>query len=56
MRGQYLFDLVLVSCVCAGTIVGQGFRACELVVGGGCGYDVSLAGDLASETCYWAGD
>ena len=43
--GPYFFDLVLVSFVGAGAVVGEGFGACELVVGGGGGDDVAVAGD-----------
>jgi len=55
MKSVYLFDLPLVACVCAGSIVGEGFRACEFMVGrGGCD-DVALGGDLTGEAGDGAG-
>lgn len=51
----YFFDLVPVPQVCAGGVVGEGFGACELVVGRGRGDDVALAGDLAGEAGDGAG-
>lgn len=55
--GADLFDLVLVSLIGASDVVGEGFRACEFVVGGGGGDYVAVAGYLAGEagdgTGYW---
>jgi hypothetical protein len=47
--------LPFVSGVCAGAVVGEGFGAGELVVGGGGCDDVALGGDLAGETGDGAG-
>ncbi len=51
----YLFDLVFVSFVGAGAVVGEGLRAGEFVVGGGCGDDKTVAGELAGEAGDGAG-
>lgn len=52
----YLCDLPLVALVRARTVVRQRLRAGELVVRGGRGDDVALAGDLAGEARDGAGD
>lgn len=39
---QLLLDLPGIACVGAGTVVGQRFRAGELVVAAGCGDDVTV--------------
>ena len=49
-------DFVLVALVGAGSVVGEGFRAGEFVVGGGRGDDVAVAGYLAGEAGNGAGD
>jgi hypothetical protein len=53
---ELLLDLPCVACVGAGAIVGECFRAGELVVAAGCGDDVAVGGDLAGETLDGAGD
>ena len=57
MGRDHLFDLVFVALVRTGSIVGEGFRACEFVVGGGGRDYVAVAGYLAGEagdgTGYW---
>jgi hypothetical protein len=51
-EGKYL---PVVSGICSGTVVGEGFGAGELVVGGGRRDDVALGGDLAGEAGDGAG-
>lgn len=55
-RVTHLFDFVFVSLVSAGSVVGEGFRACELVVGGWGGYYVAMSRYLTGETADGAGD
>ena len=52
----HLFDLVFVSLVGAGPVVGERFWACEFVVGGWGGYYVAMASYLTGETADGAGD
>lgn len=53
----YLGDLPLVAVVCVLGVVFQGLWACELVVAGRGGADVTLACDLSGKACdrarYW---
>ena len=49
IRSELLGDFPVVSFVCAGTIVGQGCWAGELMVGAWCGTYVAVGGDLAAE-------
>lgn len=55
--GHYFFNLVFVSLVCTGAVVGEGFGAGEFVVGGRGGDYVAVTGYLAGEagdgTGYW---
>ena len=51
----YLFDLVFVSFVGAGAVVGEGLRAGEFVVGGRGRDDKTVAGELAGEAGDGAG-
>lgn len=50
----YLFDLVVIACIGAWSIVCERFRSCEFVVAGGSGHDVAMAGDLPCESGDWA--
>ena len=52
----YFFDFVLVPFIGTRAVVGEGFRACEFVVGGGGGDYVAVAGYLAGEAGDGAGD
>ena len=51
----YLFDLVFISLVGTVPVIGEGFWACELVVGGWGGYYVAMASYLPGEAGHWAG-
>jgi hypothetical protein len=50
-----LLNFPRVTCVSTRTIVGESFRASELVVGAGSCDDVAVGGDLAGETLHRAG-
>ena len=56
--GHYFFNLVFVSLVRTGAVIGEGFGAGEFVVGGRGGDYVAVTGYLAGEagdgTGYWA--
>ena len=52
----HFFDFILVALVGTRPVVGEGFWACEFVVGGGGGDDVAVAGYLAGKAGDGAGD
>ncbi len=54
--GAYFFDFVFIPFVGTGPVVGEGFRACEFVVGRWGRDDVAVAGYLSGESGDGAGD
>lgn len=53
---MYLLDFVVIACIGTRSIVCEWFRSGELVVAGGSGDDVAVAGDLPCESSDWACD